>query len=76
MADKSDICLITDLPALYHFLCIPYPLVFKLWIPLTSGNYDAIQGEVIDKYLGNLQFVGQRKGTFWTFADHQEGNTT
>jgi hypothetical protein len=50
--------------------------VFEFLMPLTFANYDAIQGKVIDKHLGNLRFVGQRKGTFWNFADQHEGNKT
>jgi len=30
-------------------------------MPPASANYDAIQGEVIDEYLGNLRFVGAKK---------------
>jgi hypothetical protein len=29
LTDKPDICLITDLPTLYHFLCTECPLVFE-----------------------------------------------
>jgi hypothetical protein len=45
-------------------------------MPLTSANYDVIQSEVIDKYLGNLRFAWQRKRTCWTFAGEHEGNKT
>jgi hypothetical protein len=74
LSDNFAICVITDLPALVHFLCTPSPLVSKFWIRLCSATYLVIQGDVIDKCLRLLWVVGQRKGPCLTSFKNPQPN--